>query len=351
MADKHMKRIIAHWTAGGSRASALDKEHYHRLTEYDGTLVHGTEEIADNIVTSDGDYAAHTLNLNTGSIGVAMCGMRGAQENPFVPGPSPLTEPQFNAFCQMIAGLCLEYGVSVTPQTVLTHAEVQPTLGVIQRGKWDISRLPWKDDVRGARAVGDYMRYRIRLLLGGREVVQTNRPTLRFRDKGVAVAELQTDLADLGYFSGRIDGSFGQLTRAAMLAFQADNGLTTDGVVGAMTWTALGKAEPRPLRDVSQADIDAESGTAKDALMTARVGDLVGLGGVAGIVAQAQQAGAAVEAASGVLGTISGVVTEHWPALLLCGGCVVAWIALRALGHSTRRRRLRDAREHRSLAR
>ena len=195
------------------------------------------------------------------------------------------------------------------------------------------------------------MRARIRLLHGDREVVQTNRPTLRFSVKGVAVAELQTDLADLGYFSGRIDGSFGQLTRAAMLAFQADNGLTTDGVVGAMTWTALGKAEPRPLRDVSPADIDAESGTAKDALMTARVGDLVGLGGVAGIVAQAQQAGAAAEAASGVLGTVSGLVTEHWPALLLCGGCVVAWVALRALGHSTRRRRLRDAREHRSLAR
>ena len=297
------------------------------------------------------DYAAHTLRLNTGSIGIAMCGMRDAKEHPFEAGPSPINETQFTAFCRVIADLCVEYSIPVTPMTVLTHAEVQPTLGVQQRGKWDISRLPWKPKLRGSRAVGDYMRYRIRMMLGAEDVVETNRPTLHFGMKGVAVAELQSDLADLGYFAGRVDGYFGPLTRAALLAFQADNDLTTDAVVGAMTWTALGEADPRPLREVSQADIDAESGTAKDALMTARVGDLVGLGGVAGVITQVQQAGAAAEAASGVLGTISGVVTDHWPALLLCGLCVVAWVALRALGHTTRKRRLRDAREHRSLAR
>lgn len=348
MADKRMKRVIAHWTAGGGRASELDREHYHRLVEHDGTIVLGNEGIEDNIVTSDGDYAAHTLRLNTGSIGVAMCGMRGAKEHPFDAGPSPINGRQFDVFCQMIADLCLEYGIQVTPQTVLTHAEVQPTLGVVQRGKWDIARLPWKDDVRGARDVGDYMRSHIRMKLGDVDVVQTNRPTLRFGDNGVSVAEMQADLADLGYFSGRMDGHFGPLTRAALLAFQADHDLTTDAVAGAMTWRALSEAEPRPPRDVTQADIDDESGTAKDALMTARVGDLVGLGGVAGIATQATQA---ADAASGALGTLTGLVTQHWPALLLCGLCVLAWVALRALGHTTRKRRLRDAREHRSLGR
>lgn len=348
MADKRMTRIIGHWTGGGGRASADDRKHYHRSVEYDGTVVHGTEAIADNIVTADGDYAAHTLGLNTGSIGVAMCGMQGAKEHPFNAGPSPINEEQFNAFCQVIAGLCLEYGIPVTPKTVLTHAEVQPTLGVVQRGKWDVARLPWKSDVRGARAVGDFMRHRIRMMLGAEEVVQTNRPTLRFGDRGVAVAELQADLADLGYFSGRTDGRFGPLTRAALLAFQADQDLTTDAVAGVMTWRALSEAEPRPPREVTQSDIDAQSGTAKDALMTARVGDLVGLGGIAGIATQATQA---ADAASGAFGTLTGLVTQHWPALLLCGGCVLAWVALRALGHTTRKRRLRDAREHRSLAR
>ncbi|WP_299144090.1 peptidoglycan-binding domain-containing protein [uncultured Tateyamaria sp.] len=348
MANRQMKRIIAHWTGGAGRASDLDMKHYHRLTEFDGTQVNGSEEIEDNIVTSDGDYAAHTLQLNTGSIGVAMCGMRDAMEYPFSPGPSPINEVQFDAFCSMIARLSIEYGIPVTPQTVLTHAEVQPTLGVRQRAKWDITRLPWKPDIRGARAVGDYMRRRIVLMQGGEEVIQTNRPTLRFGDRGADVAVWQSDLADLGYFSGRNDGSFGQLTRAATLAFQADQDLATDGVVGPMTWQAANSAEPRPAREVTQEEIDAESGTARDALMTARVGDLVGLGGVAGLATQASEA---AEAASGVLETLSGLVPEHWPALLLCGGCVLAWVLLRSLGHTTRKRRLRDAREHRSLAR
>lgn len=203
-----------------------------------------------------------------------------------------------------------------------------------------------------ARAIAALAReYEAALLADGYQgaaMPETNRPTLQFGDNGVAVAELQSDLAALGYFSGRTDGHFGPLTRAALLAFQADQDLTTDAVAGAMTWRALSEAEPRPPREVTQADIDAESGTAKDALMTARVGDLVGLGGIAGIATQATQA---ADAASGALGTLTQLVQSHWPALLLCGLCVLAWVALRALGHTTRKRRLRDAREHRSLAR
>jgi len=94
-------RSITHWTAGAGRASAVDKEHYHRITERDGTIVHGTEEIEDNIVTSDGDYAAHTRNLNTRSAGFAMAGMRGAQEIPFYAGDSPINRHQFEAHCKM----------------------------------------------------------------------------------------------------------------------------------------------------------------------------------------------------------------------------------------------------------
>ncbi|SMX27278.1 Putative peptidoglycan binding domain protein [Pelagimonas phthalicica] len=351
MANAHMRRIIAHWTAGRGRASASDKQHYHRLTEYDGTHVRGTEAIEDNITTGDGDYAAHTLRLNTGSIGVAMCGMHNAKETPFDAGPSPINEPQFHAFCQMIASLCLEYGIPVTPETVLTHAEVEPTLGVKQKGKWDMTRLPWKPELRGARPVGDYLRSRVNAVLGSKPVIATNRPTLRFGDQGVAVAELQTDMAALGYFSGRMDGDFGPLTRAALLAFQADNGLATDAIAGAMTWRALGEAKPRPMRAISQAEIDAESGTAKDARMVAVVGDIIGVGGVAGIAKQAQKASETVEAASGLLGTLSATVVQYWPALVFSGGCVVAWLALRALSGSQRKRRLRDAREGRSLAR
>ena len=75
--------------------------------------------------------------------------MHEATEHPFDAGPSPINEAQFMAACQMMAALCFEYGIPVTPDTVLTHAEVEPALGVRQRGKWDIfplavaGRYPW----------------------------------------------------------------------------------------------------------------------------------------------------------------------------------------------------------------
>jgi peptidoglycan hydrolase-like protein with peptidoglycan-binding domain len=36
-----------------------------------------------------------------------------------------------------------------------------------------------------------------------------------------------------------VDGEFGPRTRAALVAFQRDHGLTPDGVVGKSTWGAL----------------------------------------------------------------------------------------------------------------
>lgn len=346
-----MRRIILHWTGGAGRASQKDREHYHRMTESDGKIVSGTHELADNIVTSDGDYAAHTLRLNTGSIGVALCGMRDATERPFSPGPAPINEAQFLACCKMMADLCVEHGIPVTPETVLTHAEVEGTLGVKQRGKWDIARLPWAPELRSPRSVGDYMRRIVASHLGMIEVPQSNRPVLRFGDKGAAVAELQADLASLGYFSGRLDGDFGALTRAALLAFQADQGLGTDAVAGPMVWAALSAAEPRPPRDIAQAEIDATSGTAADARMGERAGDILGIGGAAAMAAQVREVSGAVDEAAGVLDHLGAAVGDNLPLAALVVTCLVAWLALRALGYSTRKRRLRDAQEHRSLSR
>jgi hypothetical protein len=46
----------------------------------------------------------------------------------------------------------------VDRKTVLSHAEVQQTLGITQKGKWDIARLPFDDSIKGAIAIGDQMR-------------------------------------------------------------------------------------------------------------------------------------------------------------------------------------------------
>lgn len=232
-----MERIIVHWTAGAGRASDLDREHYHRLVEFDGTVLHGTEAIEDNIVTSDGDYAAHTLRLNTGSIGVALCGMRGAKESPFHAGPDPLTEVQFDAACRLIADLALAYGIPISRRTILTHAEVQPTLGVRQRGKWDISRLPWLPNLRGAIPVGDYIRSRVKGHMGD-PVRSRDMPLLVRGNSGSDVSVLQRRLVSQGA-QIRIDGQFGPATERAVLQFQTRRGLETDGMVGPVTWGAL----------------------------------------------------------------------------------------------------------------
>ena len=55
--------------------------------------------------------------------------------------------------------------------------------------------------------------------------------------------EIQRALASLGLYEGKIDGSYGRLTRAAVRAFQQANGLTVDGLAGAKeTLPALERA-------------------------------------------------------------------------------------------------------------
>ena len=51
----------------------------------------------------------------------------------------------------------------------------------------------------------------------------------------VTTREIQRALTELGYAPGPIDGVFGSKTRAAIMRFQADNGLIADGIVGKKT--------------------------------------------------------------------------------------------------------------------
>lgn len=65
------------------------------------------------------------------------------------------------------------------------------------------------------------------------------RPTLRRPATGEQVKQVQ---AKLGV---PVDGNFGPKTEAAVRAFQRDNGLVPDGIVGPRTWTIMdGVADP-----------------------------------------------------------------------------------------------------------
>ena len=157
-----MKRVILHWSAGSHQVSEIDREHYHRIVAGDGTIVKGDFPIEDNLSTSDGIYAAHTRGCNAGSIGVAMAGMMGA-EGPGKLGKYPLTKAQFDACIELVKKLVKQYEIPVTASTVLSHAEVQTTLGIKQNGKIDISfGIPGKPELKTARACGDYIRSLLR---------------------------------------------------------------------------------------------------------------------------------------------------------------------------------------------
>lgn len=157
-----LNKIIMHWTAGGHRASHLDLRHYHEIVEGDGARVPGNLLPEANADTSDGNYAAHTRALNTGSIGLSMAAMAGARETPFSAGSHPITEQQLKAFCEMVAEYADTYSIPITRKTVLTHAEVQPTLGVKQRGKWDITWLPGLSKPIDPIEAGDRLREMIK---------------------------------------------------------------------------------------------------------------------------------------------------------------------------------------------
>lgn len=66
-------------------------------------------------------------------------------------------------------------------------------------------------------------------------------PTLRKGDKGDDIKYVQASLITLGYDCGSygVDGDFGSATLTAVKAFQKDNKLVVDGIIGIKTKTAI----------------------------------------------------------------------------------------------------------------
>ena len=94
-----------------------------------------------------------------------------------------------------------------------------------------------------------------RVLYGGNSAISYS--ALREGEEGNAVRNLQYTLYELGYYTGKIDGSYGVTTSDAVRAFQIQNKLTpVDGVAGSDTLSCLYSSDARP---AAAADLDYES--------------------------------------------------------------------------------------------
>lgn len=160
-----MKRIIIHWTAGTYQPNNTDFEHYHYLIDGDGVVVKGKYTPEDNLNCNDGKYAAHTGGGNTGSIGVAMCGMSGYSPTKGISSTKyPLTKIQCERCFKLVAELCKKYNLQVTPQTVMTHYEFGKTHpNTSSAGKIDITCLP--EYLISSEKIGEFIRNKVRWYL------------------------------------------------------------------------------------------------------------------------------------------------------------------------------------------
>lgn len=62
---------------------------------------------------------------------------------------------------------------------------------------------------------------------------------IQLNSTGPAVEDVQKRLQKLGFYSGSVDGQFGYVTQAAVIAFQASCSLPADGIVDTKTLAAL----------------------------------------------------------------------------------------------------------------
>lgn len=90
--------------------------------------------------------------------------------------------------------------------------------------------------------------------------------TTNYMDSHIAVVDaaltssqtrtVQTKLKRWGYYTGSVDGIYGNLTRKAVRYFQQKNGLAVDGIVGPKTAAALGMSISTDDNSVSNNDLN-----------------------------------------------------------------------------------------------
>lgn len=278
---------------------------YHYFIRKDGTLELGRD--IEKVPAAQGGNNAGTI---------AIC-LHGLDREKF-------TEAQFAT----LRALCAQINAAYVGQvTFHGHCEVaakscpvficQDVLGIDRNGV-----MPLNTPISAEPVPMDDIDF------GGLEYLPVNRKMLKLGDKGEDVSALQRLLTGLGYHVGAIDGDFGKRTRAAVMAFQADNALDPDGKVGPLTYEVMGHEKPReiaPARAFASLSDLAAAGSriAKASRNNIAVGAVLGGGGLA----------AMIDEVTGQADVIQKLFAEHGlitGAVILVAGAFVAWQSWRA---------------------
>lgn len=162
--DSRIRGIVWHWTASTYEVTPYDLQHYNDVHDYKGNSYDGAAPAFHqaNYDWRRGVGVSHTRMMNTGWIGQSVSAMHGAEGWPMDWGEYPLTWQGIDAMLERSAEYAEEYDIPCSKWSMLTHAEVQPTLGVRQRGKWDYVVLPGMDKPIDPVECGDILRERMK---------------------------------------------------------------------------------------------------------------------------------------------------------------------------------------------
>lgn len=155
--------IIWHWTAGRDVPTQDDCSHYNDVFDHEGNHYDGGARIETQ---ASYDWrkdigVSHTKNANTGRGGLAVAGMYNAEGWPMKWGTNPITWEGIDAMLERTAYYNRKFNIPVTPWSNLSHAEVEQTLGIKQRAKWDFMVLPGSDAPESAIKIGNILRSRL----------------------------------------------------------------------------------------------------------------------------------------------------------------------------------------------
>lgn len=322
-----VSRVFVHCSASDNPAhdnvATMDAWHkergwsgvgYHFFIRKDGTL-----EIGRDLAK----IPAAQEDNNAGTIAICLHGL----------DVGKFTEAQFAT----LKGLC--YQIKSAYQGLVTfhgHCEVAAKSCPVY-DYHDILNLDRRGMLQGYAAFADLAKkLEVPSLEGhGIEVLETKVMSLKIGHTGELVKAMQAALNRLGYFTGAIDGQFGPRTRAAVMAFQADNHLIADGIFGALSREVLAAAKPRevaPKRAMATLASLSAGGSriASASIANAIVGTVVGGGGALAVV---DQLTGAVSQVTGQADAIQKLFADHGligGGVILAAGIFIAWQSWRA---------------------